>query len=135
MQMAMEGAKVGEEGLAAVDLEREHLLLMAVDSQRRENVDSVEKKVILSTLVDKNKQNIERKIVNIFLPITEMPTIPIFVESFCFSRPISALRSRTSKFRKITILQAKMVPDKIMDVTLTYTPVKRTFYLAIDYYT
>ena len=36
VQMAMEGAEVGEEGLAAVGLEREHLLLMAVGSQRRE---------------------------------------------------------------------------------------------------
>ena len=58
VQMTMEGAEVGEEGLAAVGLEREHLLMMAVDSLRRENVDSVEKKVILSTLVDKNKQKI-----------------------------------------------------------------------------
>ena len=56
VQMAMEGVEVGEEGLAAVGLEREHLLLMAVVSQRRENVDSVEKKVILSTLINKNKQ-------------------------------------------------------------------------------
>ena len=29
MQMAMEGAEVGEEGLAAVGLGREHLLMMA----------------------------------------------------------------------------------------------------------
>ena len=29
----------------------------------------------------------------------------------------------------------KMVPDKIMDVTLTYTAVLRTFYVAIDIYT
>ena len=56
VQMAMEGAEVGEEGLAAVGLGREHLLMMVVDSQRRENVDSVEKKVILSTFTDKNKQ-------------------------------------------------------------------------------
>ena len=53
VQMAMEGVEVGEEGLAAVGLEREHPLLMVVDSQRRENVDSVEKKVILSTLINK----------------------------------------------------------------------------------
>ena len=65
----------------------------------------------------------------------EMPTIPIFAESFRLSRPIPALRFRTSKFRKITILEAKMVPDKIMDVTLTYTPVLRTFYVVIDNYT
>ena len=38
VQMAMEGAEVGEEGLAAVGLEREHLLMMAVDSQRREKI-------------------------------------------------------------------------------------------------
>ena len=66
---------------------------------------------------------------------TEMPTIPIFAESFRASRPISALRLRTSKFRKITILQAKMAPDKIKDIILTYTPVLRTFYVAVDYYT
>ena len=64
-----------------------------------------------------------------------MPTIPIFAESFRFSRLISALRFWKSKFRKITILQAKMVPDKIKDVTLTYTPVLRTFYVAVDKYT
>ena len=29
----------------------------------------------------------------------------------------------------------KMVPDKIKDVTLTYTPVLRTFYVAVDNYT
>ena len=31
--------------------------------------------------------------------------------------------------------QVKMVPDKIKDVTLIYTPVLRTFYVAVDYYT
>ena len=66
---------------------------------------------------------------------TEMLTIPIFAESFHFSRPNSALRFWTSKFRKISILQAKMVPDKIKDVTPTYTPVLRTFYVAVDNYT
>ena len=65
----------------------------------------------------------------------EMPTIPFFAESFRFWRPISALRFWTSKFCKIAILQAKMVPDKIKDVTLTYTPVLRTFYVAVDNYT
>ena len=40
-----------------------------------------------------------------------------------------------SKFRKMTILQANMVPDKIKDVTLTCTPVLRTFYVAVDNYT
>ena len=30
---------------------------------------------------------------------------------------------------------SKMVPDKIKDVTLTYTPVLRTFYAAVDKYT
>ena len=64
-----------------------------------------------------------------------MPTIPIFVESIRFSRPISALRFWTSKFRKITILQVKMVPDKIKDVTTTYTLVLRIFYVAVDNYT
>ena len=39
------------------------------------------------------------------------------------------------KFRKITILHAKMVPDKIKDVTLKYTPVLRTYYVAVDNYT
>ena len=38
VQMAMEGVEVGEEGLAAVGLEREHLLLVAVASQRREKI-------------------------------------------------------------------------------------------------
>ena len=65
----------------------------------------------------------------------EMPTIPIFAESFRFSRLISALRFRTSKFRKITILQGKMVPDKMKDVTPTYAPFLRTFYVAVDSYT
>ena len=39
------------------------------------------------------------------------------------------------KFRNMMILQAKVVPDKIKDVTPTYTPVLRTFYVAIDKYT
>ena len=67
--------------------------------------------------------------------VPEMPTILIFAESFGFSKPISALRFWTSKFRKIAILQAKMVPDKIKDVNLTYTRVLRTFYVAVDNYT
>ena len=66
---------------------------------------------------------------------SEMPTIPIFAELFRFSRPISALRFWTLKFRKITILQEKSVPDQIKDVTLTYTPLLRTFYVAVDNYT
>ena len=28
-----------------------------------------------------------------------------------------------------------MVPDKLKDVTLAYTPVLRTFYVAVDIYT
>ena len=67
--------------------------------------------------------------------MAEMPTIQIFAESFHFSRPFSALRFQKSKFRKIAILQAKMVPDKIKDVNLTYTPVFRTFYVTVDSYT
>ena len=39
------------------------------------------------------------------------------------------------KFHKITILQAKMEPDKIKDVTPTYTPFLMTFYVAVDNYT
>ena len=49
-----------------------------------------------------------------------MPTIPIFAESYWFSRLISALRFRTSKLRHIDF---DMVPDRIMGATSTSTPV------------
>ena len=63
---------------------------------------------------------------------SEMPTIPIFSGIIPFFKADFRI---TISDVKITILQAKMVPDKIKDVTLTYTPVLRTFYVAVDNYT
>ena len=81
------------------------------------------------------KTNLCSHLLSLETPNAEMPTIPILAQSFRFSSSISALLFWTSKFRKIRIVQAKMVPDKIKDVTPIYTPILRTFYVAVDNYT
>ena len=88
---------------------------------------------------------------NIYLKLWVRKYLQFYADNFCLSNrdanhsnfcgiiPFFKTDFRITisdiKFRKITILQAKMVPDKIRDVTLTYTSVLRTFYVAVDNYT